>query len=70
MRSKLVCFPLLAMMLLQSVNSGRQDRRKSLERAQQQARSFARLFALKAAFLKQICSIIHYFLIGDEGVNN
>ncbi len=49
-RSKLVCFRLLAMMLLQSVNSGRQDRRKSPERAQQ-ARSLARLFALKAAFL-------------------
>ncbi len=49
-RSKLVCFRLLAMMLLQSVNSGRQDRRKSLERAQQ-ARSLARLFALKAAIL-------------------
>ncbi len=48
------------MMLLQSVNSGRQNRRKSLERAQQ-ARLLARLFALKAAFLKQICSIIRYF---------
>jgi len=60
-RSKLVCFRLLAMMLLQSVNSGRQDRRKSLGRAQQQAKSLARLFALKAAFL------FHYPLFFNRG---
>ncbi len=59
-----ICFRLLAIMLSQSVNSGRQDRRKSLERAQQQARSLARLFALKAAFL------FHYPFIRDDGMND